>query len=197
MSDSDGRNQIPSFYTSSSIDTYNLTNPDLTTNRSLRVYVGGKEIAYDSTKKNGYTFSNGYLRLYGDARPDISANQKIKIDYVYEYYSYNTTTDVYGIKLNSTPEVYNLGSTTSPSSIRVFRNATEEIAYSNEEGFQYNAATNTIELYGKGRPDVVITIPFKWSYLQEIFFTRMGKWKFCSLIDLKRIEHLIHLHFVS
>lgn len=154
MSDSDGRNQIQSFYASSSIDTYNLTNPDLTTNRSLRVYVGGSEIAYDSTKTNGYTFSNGYLSLYGDARADISTNQQIKIDYVYEYYSYNTTVDVYGIKLKSTPEVYNLGSTDSPSSIRVFRNSTEEIAYSNEDGFQYNALTNTIELYGKGRPDV-------------------------------------------
>jgi flagellin-like hook-associated protein FlgL len=154
LSDSDGRNQIPSFYTSSSIDTYNLTNLDLTTNRSLRVYVGGKEIAYDSSLENGYTFSNGYLSLYGDARPDVSANEEVKIDYVYEYYSYNTPTDVYGIKLKSTPEVYNLGSTTSPSSIRVFRNATEEIAYSNEDGFQYNAATNTIELYGKSRPNV-------------------------------------------
>ncbi|MBB2481628.1 PD40 domain-containing protein [Bacillus sp. APMAM] len=152
MNDADSRNQVQSFSISSYIDTYNLNDPDLKYNRPLRVYVGGKEIAYDDTKTNGYTYENGRINLYGNARPDISGNPTVEIKYVYDYS--NTSKDVYGIQLSYSPEIYNLGSTTSPNSIRVFRNQTEVIAYSNVDGFQYNAATNTIELYGKSRPDV-------------------------------------------
>jgi flagellin-like hook-associated protein FlgL len=152
MNDVDSRNQVQTFSMTTGIDTYNLDNPDLTTNRSLRVYVGGTEIAYDDTKTNGYTYENGRLSLYGDARPDISSNPSIVIDYVYD--SSNTTKDVYGIPLSYSPEVYNLGSSTSPNSIRVYRNSTEEIAYSDVNGFQYNETTNTIELYGTSRPGI-------------------------------------------
>ena len=49
-----------------------------------------------------------------------------------------------------------MGSSTQPSSIRVFRNSIDEIPYTNDkvEGFWFNGATDTIELYGKYRPDV-------------------------------------------
>ncbi|WP_078431746.1 flagellin [Metabacillus halosaccharovorans] len=150
--DVDNRNQVQTFSLTSYIDNYNLENPDLTTNRSLRVYVGGEEIVYDASKTNGYTYENGRVSLYGDARSDIASNEEVKIKYVYD--STSTSKDVYGIRLNNVPEVYNLGSTVTPNSIRVYRNSTEEIEYSNTNGFQYNSTTNTIELYGTSRPDV-------------------------------------------
>ncbi|MED4454433.1 flagellin [Metabacillus fastidiosus] len=153
INDIDGRNSVQTFSLSTTaIDTYNLENADLTANRSMRVYVGGTEIRYDSTKTNGYTYENGKISLYGNARPDITSNSAIKVDFVYD--STGTTKDVYGIPLSYSPQVYNLGSAALPNSIRVFRNSTEEIAYSNTDGFQYNTTTNTIELYGAGRPNV-------------------------------------------
>ncbi|PGT86421.1 hypothetical protein [Bacillus sp. AFS040349] len=66
-----------------------------------------------------------------------------------------------------------MGSTTSPNSIRVYQNSTEEIEYSNTNGFQYNSTTNTIELYGTSRPDVNDTysiqmvVPTEDVYLQD------------------------------
>lgn len=153
MADADGRNQIQTFDILSNIDTYNLTDPDLSSNRSLRVYVDGTEIKYEGT--NGYTYENGRICLHGDARTDISANPSVQIEYVSDRSYSNTSKDVYGIPLNSdSPQIYNLGSTTSPNSIRVYRNGTEEIAYLNVEGFQYNQGTNTIELYGESRPGI-------------------------------------------
>lgn len=152
FNDVDSRNGVQTFSHTSYIDTYNLENPDLTTNRSLRVYVGGEEIAYDASKTNGYTYENGRISLYGDAWSGIASNEEVKINYVYD--STSTSKDIYGIRLYNVTEVYNLGSTTSPNSIRVYRNSTEEIEYSNTNGFQYNSTTNTIELYGTSRPDV-------------------------------------------
>ncbi|MEG6617343.1 flagellin [Peptococcaceae bacterium 1198_IL3148] len=156
ISDTDGRNEITTYYISTNIDTYNLTDADLTKNRSLRVYVGGLEIAYDATKTNGYTYNplNGRISLYGDARPDLPAGQKIEVKYVLDASGTGTTKDVYGITLSRKPEIYNLDNDTSPQSIRVYRNETEEIKYSASDGFQYNESTNTIELYGASRPDV-------------------------------------------
>lgn len=61
---------------------------------------------------------------------------------------------MYGIPLTETPEIYNLGQDGVPNSIRVFRNGTEEIAFSEMDGFKYNEDTNTIELYGNSRPNV-------------------------------------------
>jgi len=171
FNDIDSRNGVQTFSLTSYIDTYNLENPDLTTNRSLRVYVGGEEIAYDASKTNGYTYENGRISLYGDARSDIASNEEVKINYVYD--STSTSKDVYGVRLYNVPEVYNLGSTTSPNSIRVYRNSTEEIEYSNTNGFQYNSTTNTIELYGTSRPDVNDTysiqmvVPTEDVYLQD------------------------------
>jgi len=147
------RNQVQSFTVSTEVDTYNLTNPDLTTNRSMRIYVGGTEINYDGT--NGYTYdtSSGRISLHGNARPDLSSNPTVEIKYIND--NSNTNPDVYEISLNSSyPEIYNLGSVTSPSSIRVFRNSIEEINYSSVDGYQYNQFTNTIELYGTSRPNV-------------------------------------------
>ncbi|RLQ96786.1 flagellin N-terminal helical domain-containing protein [Falsibacillus albus] len=152
LDDHDSRNGIPTFNIASGIDTYNLTDSDLTANRSIRVYVGGTEIAYDSTKTNGYTYENGKISLYGDARPDLATNPLISIEYIKDNSS--TSDQVYGIKLNDFPEIYYLGSNVSPSSIRVYRNSGEEISYSNVDGYQYNPATNTLELYGMSRPDV-------------------------------------------
>ncbi|WP_053071882.1 flagellin N-terminal helical domain-containing protein [Ornithinibacillus contaminans] len=152
LSDYDGQNEIQSYLIDSNIDTYNLTDSDLSTNRSLRVYVGGEEVAYDETKTNGYTYENGYIKLYGNARPDMFSNESVTYQYVSD--STNTDKEVYGIKLNYHPEIYNLGSDTSPNSIHVYRNGTEEIAYSDVEGYTYNADTNTIELHGLSRPDV-------------------------------------------
>ncbi|WP_394234910.1 flagellin [Niallia oryzisoli] len=150
FNDWDEQNGILHIPLSSHIDTYNLKDPDLDTYRSLRVFVGEKEIAYDETRSNGYTFESGYINLYGDARPDVLTNQKVRFEYYYDDTS--TSGNVFGIKLNQYPEVYNLGS--ADGSIRVLRNGTEEIAYSDVDGFQYNSTTNTIELYGTSRPDV-------------------------------------------
>ncbi|WP_391208026.1 flagellin [Psychrobacillus sp. L4] len=151
FTDVDGRNGVQTYTINSNIDTYNLKDTDLSSNRALRVYIDGTEITYDDTKTNGYTYENGRINLYGNARPDVAAIPKIKIDYVYDNTS--TSKEVYGIPLSSYPEVYNLGSNVSPSSIRVYRNNGEEIAYSDTDGFLYNSTTNSIELYGTGRPN--------------------------------------------
>ncbi|MFJ5769136.1 flagellin [Psychrobacillus sp. NPDC093180] len=152
FTDADGRNGVQSYSLNANIDTYNLKDTDLSKNRSLRVYIDGREITFDETKTNGYTYENGRINLYGDARPDVSSNPSFKIDYVYDNTS--TSKEVYGINLGGYhPEVYNLGNEVSPNSIRVYRNSGEEIAYSDTDGFQYNSTTNTIELYGTGRPN--------------------------------------------
>ncbi|WP_144509565.1 flagellin [Bacillus sp. FJAT-22090] len=152
FTDVDGRNGIQTYTINSNIDTYNLKDTDLSSNRALRVYIGGREITYDETKTNGYTYENGRINLYGDARPDVASNPTIKIDYVYD--STSTSKEVYGIPLNSYSEIYNLESNVSPKSIRVYRNDGEEISYSDTNGYQYNSATNTIELYGTARPNI-------------------------------------------
>ncbi|MFL0364987.1 flagellin [Pseudobacillus sp. 179-B 2D1 NHS] len=154
MSDTDANRQVQTFKIPTSIDTYNLMNPDLSANRSLRVYVDGTEISYDQSKTNGFMYdpSTGNLSLYGNARSDVSGNPRVEIKYIAD--SSGTSGEIYGIRLGSSqPEVFNLGSSSSPNSIRIYR-GTEEIAYSNQNGFQYNQSTNTIELYGSGRPNI-------------------------------------------
>ncbi|MGD6842951.1 flagellin [Bacillus infantis] len=155
FSDSDGRNQIYSLSITNSADTYNLENSDLSAERSLRVYVGGNEVKYDASKTNGYTYdsSTGKISIYGDSRPDVPSGQEVKVQYIYD--TSNTTKDVYGIPLGYRyPELYNLETGSSPSSLKVLRNGSETIEYSAENGYQYNKATNTIELYGTSRPNI-------------------------------------------
>lgn len=154
MHDVDGQNEIYTFNLSTSIDTYNVTDKDLSTNRSLRVFLDGVEILYD--EENGYTYNpnNGRISLHGDARPDIPSNLSIRVEYVQDWSFSNTTKEVYGIPLSSNfPELYNLDNESEPKSIRVFRNGTEEISYSFTDGFQYNIERNMIELYGTSRPN--------------------------------------------
>lgn len=168
MNDVFGRNGVQTFDTAfPNIDTYNLDNPDPTANRSLRVYVGGTEVNYDDTKTNGYWYdpSNGRIHLYGDARPNMPDSPTIKVEYFSDYSGLNTSSEVYGIPLYSYPEVYNPGSTTSSSSIRVYQNGTTEIPYSSTDGFQYNSSTNTIELYGTSRPNVGSTNYYRVDYI--------------------------------
>lgn len=154
MHDVDGQNDIHTFNLSSAIDTYNLTDPDLETNRSLRVYIDDQEVAY--SEENGYTYDpeSGRISLHGDARPDVPSDPSIRVEYINDTSYSDTSSEVYGIPLTSYPEIYNLeDEDAEPKSIRVFRNGNEEIMYSDTDGFQYNQDTNTIELYGTSRPN--------------------------------------------
>ncbi|QOR66247.1 PD40 domain-containing protein [Cytobacillus suaedae] len=155
--DADGRNQTYSVSLGTAIDTYNLSSSDPLANRSIRVSIDNNTVPYDESKVDGYYYdpSNGRISFYGSYRPDLPSNPSIKIEYVTDNSYSSTSRDVYGIPLSyNYPEVYNLGSQTAPNSIRVLRNGSEEIAYSAENGYQYNANTNTIELYGISRPNV-------------------------------------------
>ncbi|MBU9722284.1 MULTISPECIES: flagellin [Bacillaceae] len=137
------------------IDTYNLETDDLSNNRSLRVYVGDTELHHD--ENNGFTYNeeNGKISLHGDARPNIHNVEQIRVEYIKDESTNTTTNEVFGIPLNSfRPEIYNLGEEDSPSSIQVIRNGSEEIVFSDENGFTYNIETNTILLHGTARPDI-------------------------------------------
>ncbi|QGG47497.1 flagellin [Heliorestis convoluta] len=161
FTDTDGQNGVPTFTLFSNIDTYNLDDSDLSSNRSLRVFIKETEISLVSEQNHEnsgfyYDQASGRIHFYGDARPDLHDDDPtVRIRYVRDYSSSNTTSEVYGLPLNSThrPEIYNLDNEETPKSIRVFRNITEEIPYSNVDGFQYNQSTNTIEFYGTSRPN--------------------------------------------
>ncbi|MDT8858771.1 flagellin [Alkalihalobacillus sp. MEB130] len=156
--DVDGRNDVFTFHLQSGIDTYNLENPDIDLNRALRVFIqaNGEERELEYSEINGYTYNreNGQISLHGDARPDLPSNTTIRVEYVVDASSSNTTREVYGIPLGSLrPELYNVENEEEPKSIRVYRNSNEEISFSETDGFVYNQSTNTIELYGTARPD--------------------------------------------
>lgn len=147
-----------SFSVPSTIDTYNIEEQDLEKNSSVRVYVGGTEINHLDESGNGYTYEDGYIKLHGNARPDITTNETVQISYVRDHT--NTTKEVFGIQLTDRygneirPQVYNLGEDGKPNSIRVYRNGTEEIPFSGNDGFQYDVDKNRIELFGTARPDI-------------------------------------------
>lgn len=141
-------------FVSSGIDLYNLEDPELEANRSLRVFVAGEELQYNET--NGFTYNRetGYVSIHGDARPDLPANEAVRIEFFADPSGSATSEYVVGLPLGEYhPELYNLATNESPSSIKVFRNGTEAIEHSDVNGFQYNEETNTIELYGDARPD--------------------------------------------
>ncbi|ARD49047.1 flagellin [Sporosarcina sp. P33] len=154
--DSDSDRGVQTYVLPAEIDIYNLNSLDPTLPKSLEVYAGGRKIAYDASMTDGYTYDPATRRisLYGNSRPDVSIGEKIHYKYIADYSSTNTNEVVYGIPLGSAkPEVFNLGDADAPNSIRVFRGE-EEINYSDTDGFQYNAITNTIELFGNSRPNV-------------------------------------------
>ncbi|GKV64838.1 MULTISPECIES: flagellin [unclassified Sporosarcina] len=152
--DSDADRSVQTHVLPSEIDTYNLNSNDPSLPKSLKIYVGGKEIGYDASKTDGYTYDHLTRRIsiYGNSRPDVSKGESIRYEFIEDPSS--TSKEVYGIPLGATkPEVFNLGDASAPNSIRVFR-GNEEINYSATDGFQYNAITNTIELFGNSRPNV-------------------------------------------
>lgn len=162
MSDVDGRNDVHTVSLISGIDTYNLGSNS--GNRSLRVSINGSEVPFDATKTDGYFYdrATGNISFYGSYLPDLPSNPTIKMEYVLDTSYSSTSSEIYGISLAGYyPEVYNLGDDAAPNSIRVYRNGTEEIEYSAENGFQYNTSTNTIELYGTSRPNIDDTYTIK------------------------------------
>lgn len=135
------------------VDLYNLEDADLAKNRALRVFVAGAELHYSDTDGFSYNPDTGNVSIHGDARPDLPAGEQVKIEFFPDPSGSNADENVVKIPLSLHPEIYHLYPEEQPSSIKVFRNGTEEIAYSETNGFQYNKETNTIELYGDARPD--------------------------------------------
>ena len=160
--DVDGVNQLATFAVSGNsdlarnIDTYNLTDPDLTLNRSLRVYIGSTEVPYSATNGFIYDRSSGRIILSGDYRPDPHTNDSIIFRFVFDSSRGNTSTEVFGIPLSSRPAIYSLDPSDNPTSLRVIRNG-QSIAFDPSNGFQYNATTNTVELFGTARPNATDT----------------------------------------
>ncbi|MEJ6950191.1 flagellin [Natronospora cellulosivora (SeqCode)] len=156
--DADERNEIHAVDVSKLINTYNLTDEDLSSNRALRVFVGNEEITYKNQEGNGYTYDQGTGKIYihGDKRPDIPEGENIRVEYI-EDQTTTTGNEVHGISLGSIyPEYYNPGGEPEPSSItvqRVSNGFIEEISYDENNGFQYDRDNNKILLYGDSRPD--------------------------------------------
>ncbi len=138
------------------INTYNLENPDPTVEKSLRVFVGNREIHYDADKQNGFTYDKktGHVTLYGDARPDMDKAEKVAV--LYAPPTNKDEPQFYEIPLQKRPQVYNLGEEGKPQSIQLVNSKGTIIPYdaTKTNGFFYNFENNTIELYGNARPAV-------------------------------------------
>lgn len=156
------RDGVYTQFVSSGIDLYNLENQDLEANRSLRVFVAGEELQHLNdvdNETNGFTYNRetGYVSIYGDVRPDLSANESVRIEFFADPSGSKTNEYIVGLPLGAYhPELYNLATDESPSSIKVYRNGTEAIEHYDVDGvngFHYNADKNIIELYGDARPD--------------------------------------------
>ena len=150
--DNDADRTVQTYVLPDEIDTYNLDSNDPSLPKSLAVYVGSRKLSYDEV--DGYTYDPATRRISikGNGRPDMLNGELLRIEHIKD--TSQTTKEVYGIELKGIkPEVFNLGQADAPNSIRVFR-GNEEIDYSATDGFQYNVATNTIELFGNSRPNV-------------------------------------------
>ncbi|MFD0944665.1 flagellin N-terminal helical domain-containing protein [Savagea faecisuis] len=136
------------------IPTYNLTDSDLTTERALRVFVGGKEISWG--EQDGYTYEQktGKVRLYGNARPDLLKGEKVNVLFI-EQKTEIVNPDRYDIQLKKRPQIYELQNQ-ERASIYIQTDTGRIIPYDEEKknGYWYNKDTNRIELYGDARPRV-------------------------------------------
>jgi flagellin-like hook-associated protein FlgL len=165
--DERGENGLAEFSVPDNIDTYNLVDQDLSLNRALRVFVGNREVPYDTGSQQGYQYdrANGRILIAGDFRPDVHSRERVRIEYKQDTSGNNTSEEVFGIPVESLPILYNLDSS-DPKSLRVYRNDVDEVPWSNQNGFQIGSDQQLIELYGSYRPDSTDT--YSVYYLRTI-----------------------------
>lgn len=153
IKDTDGAAGVHTVVVPKNMPLYNLQNEDLATERALRVYVGTKEIKWDD--KNGYVYDEktGRVHLYGEARPDLSAGERVTVLYIEQRIP--NEEDFYEIQLSKRPQLYNLEEG-ELASIAIKTSKGRVIPYdpTKTNGYYYNEETNRIELYGTARPQV-------------------------------------------